>query len=106
MRRTVKICHTKWRESKHIFINGLIFRYEIYFVFSVAWGFGSGLFQDQLCDWRNEFSKWFTNEFKSIKFPSTGNIFSFFIDPETKKFMPWSEKVESFELDPDLPLQV
>ncbi|XP_028032579.1 dynein beta chain, ciliary-like isoform X2 [Bombyx mandarina] len=79
--------------------------YETYFAFSVVWGFGSGLFQDQLVDWRNEFSKWFCNEFKQIKFPSTGNVFSFFIDPETKKFLPWSEKVESFELDPDLPLQ-
>ncbi|CAB3248907.1 unnamed protein product [Arctia plantaginis] len=79
--------------------------YEIYFVFAVIWGFGSALFQDQLVDWRNEFSKWFSNEFKQIKFPSTGNVFSFFIDPETKKFLPWSEKVESFELDPDLPLQ-
>ncbi|KAJ0173728.1 hypothetical protein K1T71_010877 [Dendrolimus kikuchii] len=79
--------------------------YETYFVFSIVWGFGSGLFQDQLVDWRNEFSKWFCNEFKQIKFPSTGNVFSFFIDPETKKMLPWSEKVESFELDPDLPLQ-
>lgn len=70
------------------------------------WGFGSALFQDQLVDWRNEFSKWFCNEFKQIKFPSTGNVFSFFIDSETKKWLPWSEKVESFELDPDLPLQV
>ncbi|KAI8425202.1 hypothetical protein MSG28_007025 [Choristoneura fumiferana] len=79
--------------------------YEVYFVFSVLWGFGSALFQDQLVDWRNEFSKWFCNEFKQIKFPSTGNVFSFFIDPETKKFLPWSERVENFELDPDLPLQ-
>ncbi|KAH9636656.1 hypothetical protein HF086_003474 [Spodoptera exigua] len=79
--------------------------YEIYFVFSVVWGFGSALFQDQIVDWRNEFSKWFCNEFKQIKFPSTGNVFSFFIDPETKKFLPWSEKVGSFELDPDIPLQ-
>ncbi|XP_063367395.1 dynein beta chain, ciliary-like [Cydia amplana] len=79
--------------------------YEIYFVFCVVWGFGSGLFQDQLVDWRNEFSKWFCNEFKQIKFPSSGNVFSFFIDPETKKFLPWSEKVEHFELDPDIPLQ-
>ncbi|KAF9414328.1 hypothetical protein HW555_007725, partial [Spodoptera exigua] len=80
-------------------------KYEIYFVFSVVWGFGSALFQDQIVDWRNEFSKWFCNEFKQIKFPSTGNVFSFFIDPETKKFLPWSEKVGSFELDPDIPLQ-
>ncbi|XP_075982942.1 dynein beta chain, ciliary-like [Anticarsia gemmatalis] len=79
--------------------------YETYFVFCVVWGFGSALFQDQLVDWRNEFSKWFCNEFKQIKFPSTGNVFSFFIDPDTKKWLPWSEKVETFELDPDLPLQ-
>lgn len=43
--------------------------YEIYFVFSVVWAFGSSLFQDQIVDWRNEFSKWFTNEFKTVKFP-------------------------------------
>ncbi|VVD05320.1 unnamed protein product [Leptidea sinapis] len=60
--------------------------YETYFVFCIVWGFGSGLFQDQLVDWRNEFSKWFCNEFKQIKFPATGNVFGFFIDPETKKF--------------------
>ncbi|KAG7298071.1 hypothetical protein JYU34_018841, partial [Plutella xylostella] len=79
--------------------------YETYFVFAACWGFGSALFQDQLVDWRSEFSKWFTNEFKSIKFPSTGTVFNFYIDPESKKFVPWSEKIESFEMDPDLPLQ-
>ncbi|KAI5643131.1 dynein heavy chain and region d6 of dynein motor domain-containing protein [Phthorimaea operculella] len=79
--------------------------YELYFAFCIVWGFGSALFQDQIVDWRNEFSKWFCNEFKSVRFPSTGNVFSFFIDPESKKFLPWSEKVEGFELDPDLPLQ-
>ncbi|XP_041969099.1 dynein beta chain, ciliary-like [Aricia agestis] len=79
--------------------------YEIYFVFCAVWGFGSGLFQDQLVDWRNEFSKWFCNEFKQVKFPTSGNVFGFFIDPETKKFVPWAEKVESFELDSDIPLQ-
>lgn len=89
-----------------MYLYDTVLRYEIYYVFCVVWGFGSGLFQDQLVDWRNEFSKWFCNEFKQIKFPSTGNVFGFFIDPETKKFLPWAEKVESFELDPDIPLQV
>ncbi|XP_030371689.1 dynein beta chain, ciliary [Scaptodrosophila lebanonensis] len=79
--------------------------YEIYFVFSIVWGFGSTLFQDQIIDWRNEFSKWFLNEFKAVKFPSSGNIFAFYIDNETKKFLPWTNLVPEFELDPDLPLQ-
>lgn len=79
--------------------------YEIYFVFACVWAFGSALFQDQLIDWRNEFSKWWVNEFKTVKFPLTGSIFSYYIDPETKKFLPWTDLVSEFELDIDIPLQ-
>lgn len=64
------------------------------------------MFQDQLIDWRKEFSKWWQNEFKTIKFPSGGTVFSYFIEPETKKLMLWTEKVVAFELDSDIPLQV
>lgn len=53
-----------------------------------------------------EFSKWWVNEFKTIKFPSQGTIFDYYIDSETKKFMPWTEKVPTFRLDPEVPLQV
>ncbi|KAJ8974478.1 hypothetical protein NQ317_016132 [Molorchus minor] len=55
-------------------------------------------------DW-NEFSKWFVNEFKSVKFPVGGNVFSYYIDSETKRFLPWTDLVKDFELDPDIPLQ-
>uniref|UniRef100_A0A673VKH9 Dynein axonemal heavy chain 17 n=1 Tax=Suricata suricatta TaxID=37032 RepID=A0A673VKH9_SURSU len=79
--------------------------YELYFVFACFWAFGGAMFQDQLVDYRVEFSKWWTNEFKTIKFPSQGTIFDYYIDPDTKKFLPWTEKVPSFELDPDVPLQ-
>lgn len=79
--------------------------YEIYFVFACIWSFGSALFQDQLMDWRNEFSKWWVNEFKTIKFPLTGTVFHYYIDPETKKFSPWTDLIKSFELDTDIPLQ-
>lgn len=53
-----------------------------------------------------EFSRWWVNEFKTIKFPSQGTIFDYYIDPDTKKFLPWTDKVPAFELDPDVPLQV
>lgn len=79
--------------------------YEIYFVYACVWAFGSALFQDQIVDWRNEFSKWFTNEFKAVKWPVTGNVFSYYIEDETKKFLPWTDLVKEFELDPDEPLQ-
>uniref|UniRef100_A0A2K5TY45 Dynein axonemal heavy chain 17 n=1 Tax=Macaca fascicularis TaxID=9541 RepID=A0A2K5TY45_MACFA len=79
--------------------------YELYFVFACFWAFGGAMFQDQLVDYRVEFSKWWINEFKTIKFPSQGTIFDYYIDPDTKKFLPWTDKVPSFELDPDIPLQ-
>ncbi|XP_067914454.1 dynein axonemal heavy chain 17-like [Heterodontus francisci] len=79
--------------------------YELYFVFACVWGFGGTMFQDQLVDYRVEFSKWWVNEFKSVKFPSQGTVFDYYIDSETKRFMPWTEKVPTFELDSDLPLQ-
>ncbi|XP_059684255.1 dynein axonemal heavy chain 17 [Gavia stellata] len=79
--------------------------YELCFVFACAWAFGGAMFQDQLKDYRLEFSKWWVNKFKTIKFPSQGTIFDYYIDPETKKFMLWTEKVPKFELDPEVPLQ-
>ncbi|XP_050529246.1 dynein beta chain, ciliary-like [Daktulosphaira vitifoliae] len=79
--------------------------YETYFVFACIWAFGSAAFQDQLIDWRNEFTKWWTSEFKTIKLPSVGQVFNYFIDPETKQFRPWSELMISFDLDADVPLQ-
>ncbi|KAH0517950.1 Dynein heavy chain 17, axonemal [Microtus ochrogaster] len=79
--------------------------YELYFVFACFWAFGGAMFQDQLIDYRVEFSKWWINEFKTIKLPSQGTIFDYYIDPETKKFLPWTDKVPAFELEPEIPLQ-
>ena len=59
----------------------------------------------QLVDWRVEFSRWWVNEFKTVKFPSHGTVFDYYIDTETKKFEPWSKRVPTFELDPEVPLQ-
>ncbi|NXA80882.1 DYH9 protein, partial [Thryothorus ludovicianus] len=80
--------------------------YELYFVFAAVWAFGGSTFQDQLVDYRVEFSKWWVAEFKTIKFPSQGTVFDFYIDPETKKFEPWSKLIPQFEFDPEVPLQV
>ncbi len=79
--------------------------YELFFTFAAIWAFGGFLFQDQLVDYRVEFSKWWVTEFKHIKFPSQGTIFDYFLDYETLKWVPWSEKVSEFTLDPEMPLQ-
>ncbi|KAM4623876.1 dynein axonemal heavy chain 9 isoform 1-T1 [Polymixia lowei] len=79
--------------------------YELFFVFAAVWAFGGAMFQDQLVDYRVEFSKWWVTEFKTVKFPSHGTVFDYYIDPETKKFEPWSKMVPKFEMDADTPLQ-
>ncbi|XP_071657442.1 dynein axonemal heavy chain 9-like isoform X3 [Patagioenas fasciata] len=79
--------------------------YELYFVFAAVWAFGGSMFRDQLVDYRVEFSRWWVAEFKTIKFPSQGTVFDFYIDPETKKFEPWSKLIPQFEFDPEMPLQ-
>ncbi|XP_014248489.1 dynein beta chain, ciliary-like isoform X2 [Cimex lectularius] len=84
--------------------------YEIYFVFACVWAFGSSTFKDQIVDWRMEFTRWWINEFKSVKFPvavQSGNapVFDYYIDQESKRFLPWTDKIVDFELDYDIPLQ-
>ncbi|XP_042314347.1 dynein axonemal heavy chain 11-like [Sceloporus undulatus] len=79
--------------------------YEIYFAFACVWAFGGALFQDQLIDYRMEFSRWWIKEMRTIKFPSQGTVFDYFIDPDTKKFTLWSEKIPGIEMEPDVPLQ-
>ena len=64
------------------------------------------LIPSQLVDYRVEFTKWWVTEFKHIKFPSQGTLFDYFLDHETRKWTPWSEKVPNFTLDPEMPLQV
>ncbi|KAJ1128886.1 hypothetical protein NDU88_007258 [Pleurodeles waltl] len=58
-----------------------------------------------LIDYRLEFSRWWINEFKTIKFPSQGTVFDYYIDPENKRFMPWTEKIPQFVLNIEIPLQ-
>lgn len=64
------------------------------------------LFFMQAIDYRVEFTKWWVNEFKTIKFPTQGTVFDYYIDTETKQFLLWTERLPIFTLDPDIPLQV
>lgn len=80
--------------------------YEIYFVFAVIWGFGSSLYNDQQIDWRMEFSKFWVNEFQTIKFPENGCVFDYYVEPKTKQFRHWNELIMKYDLDMEIPLQV
>ncbi|GCB73974.1 hypothetical protein scyTo_0003058 [Scyliorhinus torazame] len=79
--------------------------YEMYFVFACVWAFGGALFQDQLINYRGKFSRWWTKEMRTIKFPSQGTVFDYYVDSDTKRFTPWTEKIPKFEMELDAPLQ-
>ncbi|XP_009290539.2 dynein axonemal heavy chain 11 isoform X1 [Danio rerio] len=79
--------------------------YEMYFVFACVWAFGGATVQDQLHDYRAEFSQWWIKEMKSVKFPVQGSVFDFCLDPHSKRFVPWTDRIPAFEMDPDIPVQ-
>ncbi|CAF4979503.1 unnamed protein product, partial [Rotaria sp. Silwood1] len=79
--------------------------WELYFVWATIWAIGGSLFQDQMIDYRIEFSKWFIHEFKSIKFPPHGTVFDYSIEPQSKRLEPWSKLVDEINFDPELPVQ-
>ena len=81
-----------------------IFSCKIIFYLTISMRTCSIVFQ--LVDHRVEFTKWWVTDFKTIKFPSAGTVFDYYIDPETKKFEHWTKKVPKFEYDQDIPLQV
>ncbi len=74
-------------------------------MFACVWAYGSALYFDGTLDYRAEFSKWWLNEFKAVKFPPNGTVFDFYVDPQQQEMVPWVQRVPKFELDPDLPLQ-
>ena len=69
--------------------------YELYFVFAAVWAFGGSMFQDQLVDYRVEFSKWWVTEFKTVKFPSQVREVHCVVSTFTKLF-----SVNSIEIFP------
>lgn len=78
----------------HIYINCL-WMFQTTFHFSL-----------QLRDYRAEFSQWWTKEMRSIKLPAHSSVFDYYLDPQTRRFLPWTEKIPSFHMEPDKPLQV
>ncbi|XP_035799351.2 dynein axonemal heavy chain 11 [Amphiprion ocellaris] len=79
--------------------------YETYFTFACIWAFGGALCQDQLHDYRVEFSQWWTKEMKTVKLPAQGTVFDYYLDHQTRRFLPWSDTVPPFEMDVCTPLQ-
>ncbi|MED6290068.1 Dynein heavy chain 11, axonemal, partial [Characodon lateralis] len=79
--------------------------YETYFTFACIWAFGGALYRDQLHDYQVKFSQWWTKEMRTVKLPTQGTVFDYYLDHETKRFLPWGDIVPGFEIESHTPLQ-
>ncbi|KAK8861127.1 hypothetical protein M9Y10_012822 [Tritrichomonas musculus] len=70
--------------------------YELYFVWAAVWAFG-GACDDQGRDYRAEFSQMWRSEWRNVSFPQQGTVFDYYLHPEKKKFLPWTEIAPKFE---------
>ncbi|OXB71015.1 UNVERIFIED_CONTAM: hypothetical protein H355_008666 [Colinus virginianus] len=53
---------------------------EYFFVFCFIWACGACLHEKDGVDYRRQFSNWWRNEWKTIKFPSKGTVFDYYVD--------------------------
>ena len=52
---------------------------EFFFVNSAIWAFGGCLTEKDKKDYRKDFSSFWKNEFKQVRFPSKGTVFDYFV---------------------------
>ncbi|KAK2910349.1 hypothetical protein Q8A73_008064 [Channa argus] len=66
---------------------------ETCFCFACIWAFsGSGI------------TLWWTKEMKTVKLPAQGTVFDYYLDPQTRWFLPWSDTLPVFEMEACTPL--
>ncbi|KAM4735000.1 dynein axonemal heavy chain 11 [Anableps anableps] len=79
--------------------------YETYFTFACIWAFGGALSKDQLHDYQVKFSQWWIKEMRTVKLPTQGTVFDYYLDHQTKRFLPWGDIVPGFEMENHTVLQ-
>lgn len=43
---------------------------------------------------------------KAVKLPAQGTVFDYYLDPQTRRFLPWTDTVPPFEMETGTPLLV
>jgi len=73
---------------------------EYIFVFACIWCIGGGYIEKDGKDFKKEFSNWWKEKWKIIKFPSKGTVFDYFVDIENSKLEEWSKMSgETIDID-------
>ena len=75
---------------------------ELVFVFSAVWCVGGGFSEKDGHDYRKEFSNWWKDKWKQVRFPTKGTVFDYYVDIENSKFEEWNKmNVKSIDNDID-----
>ena len=75
---------------------------EFVFVFCSVWAIGAGFAEKDGKDYRKEFSNWWKEKWKTIKFPNRGTVFDYFVDLKASKLEEWAvlqKNIEHVEID-------
>ncbi|KFG49291.1 dynein heavy chain family protein, partial [Toxoplasma gondii GAB2-2007-GAL-DOM2] len=75
---------------------------EYVFVFCCIWACGGCLDEQDGIDYRRQFSHWWRNAWKTIKFPSKGTVFDYFVDQA--KLELWEQRMPDAEFDAEKPV--
>ena len=75
---------------------------EYWFVFCAVWACGGCLSEVDGVDYRKQFSNWWKQEMKTIKFPSKGTTFDYFV--EGSRMEEWSTIVDTIEYSSETPM--
>lgn len=63
---------------------------EFLFVFACVWGIGAGFSEKDGKDFRKDFSNWWKDKYKTIKFPTKDTVFDYFVDLDASKLEEWA----------------
>ena len=69
---------------------------EHQFVFACVWALGGALAVDKVNDYKDQFSKWWKAEWKSVFFPEQGSVFDYYVDEKSVAMAPWADRVQSY----------
>lgn len=78
---------------------------EYIFVFACVWSIGGGFMEIEGKDYRKEFSNWWKDKWKTIKYPSRGSVFDYYVDIKASKLEEWSKLLDKdFKVDTTQPI--
>merc|ERR1719261_1131866 len=75
---------------------------EYWFAFCMIWAAGGCLSEVDGVDYRKQFSNWWKNEMKTIKFPSKGTVFDYYV--KESRLDEWASIVETIEYSSETPM--